>query len=64
MKSMKIEIQLCTVREALKEDYRGVLRELAKLGCELLICEQDACTCPPLKSAGLSLTFLRKFLSK
>lgn len=34
MKSMKIGIQLYTVREALKADYRGVLRELAKLGCE------------------------------
>jgi len=34
MKSMKIGIQLYTVREALKADYRGVLRELAKLGCD------------------------------
>lgn len=34
MESMKIGIKLYTVREALKADYRGVLRELAKLGCE------------------------------
>ncbi len=34
MKNMKIGIQLYTIREPLKQDFKGVLRELAKLGCD------------------------------
>lgn len=31
---MKIGIQLYTVRESLKQDFKGVLKELARLGCD------------------------------
>ncbi len=34
MKDFKVGIQLYTVREPLKEDFKGVLRELVKLGCD------------------------------
>lgn len=33
-KDFKIGIQMYTIREALWEDFRGVCRELAKLGCD------------------------------
>ena len=34
MKDLKIGIQLYTVRAPLKQDFKGVLRDLAKLGCD------------------------------
>lgn len=34
MKDYKIGIQLYTIREALKQDFKGVCRELVKLGCD------------------------------
>ena len=34
MKDMKIGIQLYTIREPLQQDFKGVLKELAKLGCD------------------------------
>ncbi len=34
MKDLKIGIQMYTIREALKQDFKGVCRELVKLGCD------------------------------
>ncbi len=34
MKDMKIGIQLYTIREPLQQDFKGVLKELVKLGCD------------------------------
>lgn len=34
MKELKTGIQLYTLREALKQDFKGVIRELAKLKCD------------------------------
>ena len=34
MKDFKIGIQLYSIREALKQDFKGVCRELVKLGCD------------------------------
>ena len=34
MKDYKIGIQLYSIREALKQDFKGVCRELVKLGCD------------------------------
>lgn len=34
MKDFKIGIQLYSIRQALKEDFKGVCRELVKLGCD------------------------------
>ncbi len=34
MKDFKIGIQLYTIRAALKQDFKGVCRELVKLGCD------------------------------
>ena len=31
---MKIGIQLYTIREPLKQDFKGVMRDLARLGCD------------------------------
>ena len=34
MKNLKTGIQMYTIREALKQDFKGVCRELVKLGCD------------------------------
>ncbi len=34
MKNMKVGIQLYTIREPLAQDFKGVLRDLVKLGCD------------------------------
>lgn len=34
MQDMKIGIQLYTIREPLKQDFKGVMRDLARLGCD------------------------------